>query len=114
MELEIAGSPVSCTTVHPGGVKTSIARNARVDPSVSDLAGDRADDAGAEFDKIARTTAEQAAAQILAAVERDRRRVLVGPDAKLIDLVARLPAGLYQRAIVFGARRQRRRSGRRR
>lgn len=114
MELEIAGSPVSCTTVHPGGVKTDIARNARIDPSLSDLAGDRVDDAGAEFDKVARTTPQQAATQILAAVERDRRRVLVGPDAKLVDLVSRLPAGLYQRAIVSAARRQRRRSGRRR
>ena len=40
MELEIAGSPVSCTTVHPGGVKTNIARNARIDASVADLTGD--------------------------------------------------------------------------
>lgn len=114
MELEIAGSPVSCTTVHPGGVKTNIARNARLDPGVADLAGDRVDDPGATFDAVARTTPAQAAAQILAAVERNRRRALIGPDAKAIDLVSRLPAGLYQRAIVFGARRQTRRTARQR
>lgn len=113
MELEIAGSPVSCTTVHPGGIKTNIARNARVDPSVADLAGADLPAAGEEFDKVARTTAAEAAAQILRGVERNKRRVLVGPDAKLIDLVSRLPGGLYQRAVVFGAR-QRRRGARRR
>ena len=40
MELEIEGAPVSCTTVHPGGIKTNIARNARMDPSVTEIAGD--------------------------------------------------------------------------
>ena len=53
------------------------------------------------------TTPEKAARQILAAVERNRRRALIGPDAKVIDLVSRLPAGLYQRVLVRGARRGR-------
>lgn len=43
---------------------------------------------------------------ILAAVERDRRRTLIGPDAKVIDLLARLPAPLTQRLIVRMAQRQ--------
>jgi short-subunit dehydrogenase len=114
MELEIAGSPVSCTTVHPGGIRTGIARNARIDPGVAHLAGDRVDDPGAAFERVARTSPEAAATQILTAVERNRRRAVVGPDAKAIDLVARLPAGFYQRAMVFGARHQRRRRAARR
>lgn len=101
MELEMAKSPVSCTTVHPGGIRTNIARKARIDPS-----GGAAVEAAADFDRIAVTTPEKAARQILAAVERDRRRVLVGPDAKVIDLLSRLPAGLYQRALAKGAARQ--------
>jgi butyryl-CoA dehydrogenase len=105
MELEIERCGVSATTVHPGGIKTNIARNARIDPSVEALGG--GDQSGDEFDKIARTTPEQAARQILAAVQRNRRRALIGPDAKLIDLIARLPAGLYQRVLVAGARRRR-------
>ncbi len=114
MELEIAGSRVSCTTVHPGGIKTNIARNARMDASVAALAGADPSGAGEEFDKMARDHARpKAAAQILRGVERNRRRALIGPDAKVIDLVSRLPAGLYQRATVFGAR-QRRRGARRR
>ena len=36
----------------------------------------------------------------------DRRRALIGPDAKVIDLVSRLPAGLYQRVLVRGSRRR--------
>ena len=105
MELEITGSPVSCTTVHPGGIKTNIARNARMDPSATELAGGR--DAVAEFDKIAMTSPDRAARVILGAVQRNRRRVLVGPDAKAIDLMSRLPAGLVQRVMVRGVRRRR-------
>ena len=40
MELEIEGCGVSSTTVHPGGIKTNIARNARMDPSAEMLSGD--------------------------------------------------------------------------
>jgi butyryl-CoA dehydrogenase len=103
IELDIAKGGVSCTTIHPGGIKTNIARNARMDDSVTALAGP-IDDLGDDFDKIAMTTPEKAARQILAAVERNRRRALIGPDAKGIDLVSRLPAGLHQRVIVFGGR----------
>ena len=54
------------------------------------------------------TSPEKAARQILAAVENDGRRALVGPDAKAIDLISRLPAGLYQRVLARGARRRHR------
>ena len=106
MELDLSGTGVSCTTVHPGGIKTNIARNARMDPSAAALTG--ADDGPDAFDQVAMTTPEKAARQILRAVERDRRRALIGPDAKALDLLARLPAGVLQRAIVAGARRRRR------
>ena len=105
MELKMDDCGVSSTTVHPGGIKTNIARNARMDESVVDLAGSV--DPAREFDKIAMTKPEKAARQILTAVEHDRRRALIGPDAKLIDLVSRLPAGLYQRVIVRGAKHRR-------
>lgn len=104
MELEIADCGVSSTTIHPGGVRTNIARRARVTPELADKAGPGG--IGAEFDRIARTTPEKAARQILTAVQRNRRRALIGPDAKAIDLISRLPAGLYQRALVAGARRR--------
>lgn len=105
MELEVADVGVSCTTVHPGGIKTNIARNARIDPALQESAGSREEQAK-RFDRMALTTPEKAARQILTAVERNRRRVLVGPDAKVIDLVSRLPAGLYQRVLTRAAARE--------
>lgn len=106
MELEIDPCGVSCTTIHPGGIKTNIARNARTDESML-IAGSDPDELIQDFDKLARTTPEKAAKQILKAVARNRRRALIGPDAVLFDIVSRLPAGLYQRSLVATARRQR-------
>ena len=107
MELEIDKCGVSSTTIHPGGIKTNIVRNSRMDDSVANMAG-TVDEAAKQFDKTAMTSPEKAARQILAAVEKNQRRALIGPDAKLIDLLSRLPAGLYQRVLVFGAKRRRR------
>jgi NAD(P)-dependent dehydrogenase (short-subunit alcohol dehydrogenase family) len=107
MELDIEGANVSVTTIHPGGIKTNIARNARMDPSVAALAGD-ADKAVADFERLFITSPEKAAHQILTAVQRDRRRALIGPDAKAIDLISRLPATLYQTLLTRGASRIRR------
>jgi short-subunit dehydrogenase len=58
------------------------------------------------------TSPEKAARQILTAVRRDRRRALIGPDAKVIDLVARLPAALYQNVLAKSAARMRRSAAR--
>jgi butyryl-CoA dehydrogenase len=109
IELEVDQCGVSSTTVHPGGIKTNIARNARMDASVTDVAGGP-DQARRDFDKIAMTSPEKAALQILKAVENDKRRALIGPDAKVIDLISRLPAGLHQKVLAAGARRQRRKA----
>lgn len=103
IELDIERCGVSATTVHPGGVRTNIVRNARVQ---DDLAISSGRDNAAQFDRVARTTPESAARQILDGVERNRRRVLVGPDARLFDLVSRLPAAVSQRALVLGGRRR--------
>jgi butyryl-CoA dehydrogenase len=106
LRLELKGDAgnVSCTTVHPGGVRTNIARNARSDPnglSVRSLGGrDQAD----VFDRMVRTSPEQAARAIIRAVERDRRRVTIGADAKVIDLVSRLPSAVYHWPVIGGLR----------
>jgi butyryl-CoA dehydrogenase len=105
MELDVEKCGVSSTTVHPGGIKTNIAKNARMDASVVALSGG-AEQAQRDFEKVAKTSPQKAAHQILAAVEKNKRRALIGPDAKAIDLISRLPAGLYQRVVVLGARRR--------
>jgi short-subunit dehydrogenase len=102
MELEIEDTNVSVTTVHPGGIKTNIARNARLDPSIGDIAGNP-EKAAQNFERAFITSPEKAAEQILTAVRRERRRALIGPDAKAIDLVSRLPAGIYQSILTRAA-----------
>jgi butyryl-CoA dehydrogenase len=105
MELDMENCGVSSTTIHPGGIKTNIARNARMDPSVAATTGD-VERARRDFDKAALTSPKKAARQIIEAVEKDKRRALIGPDAKVIDFISRLPAGLYQRVLVRGAKRR--------
>jgi short-subunit dehydrogenase len=107
MELEIDPCGVSATTVHPGGIKTNIAKNARMDDSVTKLADDP-EQARRDFEKLFMTSPEKAAKQIVAAIQQDKRRALIGPDAKVLDLISRLPAGLVQKVIVRGARRRQR------
>jgi NAD(P)-dependent dehydrogenase (short-subunit alcohol dehydrogenase family) len=106
MELDLEPCGVSATTIHPGGIKSNIAKNARMDESVTALADDP-EQARIDFEKMFVTTPDKAARQIIKAVQRNRRRALIGPDAKAIDLVSRLPAGLVQRIIVRGAARRR-------
>ncbi|SOD71281.1 short-subunit dehydrogenase [Jatrophihabitans sp. GAS493] len=99
-EMLVQGHPVLVTCVHPGGIKTAIARNAGA------VDGLDAAVLGNFFDKkLAITSPEAAAKTILRASERGKARVLVGPDAKALDLVIRAVGSSYQR---FGARYARR------
>jgi len=92
-ELDLMRCGVSATCVHPGGVKTAIARHSRHDPGLALLGVDH-ETAGADFEKYFITSASKAATIILEGVRRDRRRVLVGPDALLLDKLQRLfPSG---------------------
>ena len=91
-EMILAGHPVGVTTVHPGGIKTAIARNAGAAEGL-----DR-DELAKVFDKrLAKTTPERAAQIILDAVRKNRARVLVGPDARVLDALVRLTGSGYQR-----------------
>ena len=103
MELEMAQAPVSVTCVHPGGVATQIADSARVDPGVTALTGDSPEQARANARKaIQATTPAAAAQQILSGVQRNDRRVLVGPDARWLDRLQRLlGSGAYQPALKW-------------
>lgn len=110
MELELRGAPVSATCVHPGGVRTRIAQRARLDPRTAAWTGQSVEDARQAFDKLLDTTSAEAAAQrILRGVERNERRVIVGPDAWWADKLVRLLGSAYQGVVVWGLRRQRQR-----
>ena len=98
MELELSGAPVSATSVHPGGIKTNVARSARSDDSLKSLGVDPAE-SRRNFEKLFVTEPEKAAEVILGAVQKDKRRVLVGPDACFIGGLARLLPGVYQGVV---------------
>lgn len=102
-ELDMLGCGVSATSVHPGGIKTNIARAARRDPSVAALGADPAT-VNAKVENSFITTPEVAAKVILEAVEKNKRRVLIGADAYVIDWIARLLPATYQKLVVAYAR----------
>jgi len=100
-EMIIARHPVKVTCVHPGGIKTGIARNARATAS-HDQAG-----VARHFDtKLARMTPDRAAEIILDGVLADKPRVVVGADAKVLDWFVRLVGARYQRVFTIAARRR--------
>ncbi|MBA4369691.1 MAG: acetoin dehydrogenase [Desulfobacterium sp.] len=85
-ELRHTNIRVSC--VHPGGIKTNIARNTRFYRSPgSKMTHDQCVEA---FDKIAGTSSDKAAQQIIAGILKNKQRILVGPDAYLLDVLTRL------------------------
>lgn len=92
-ELTLLAPHVHCTCVHPGGIKTNIARAASF--IGQQLGATDATRLSRRFDKMARTTPERAAQIILRAVLRDQPRVLVGEDALLLDLAQRLVPAHY-------------------
>ncbi len=109
-ELEIEGSTVSCTSVHPGGIKTNIAKNARMTADISKITGMDGETSKEQFEKMFRTTPEQAAAAIIAGIRGNKRRVLIGADAVAIDTMQRLLPTSYQKLMVSGQKLMRKRS----
>jgi len=100
LELGQTDPAIRVIRVHPGGIKTNVARNAKYIASMPGAAG--ALDDGDAFEKAARTTAEQAAATIVAGMEKGTHRVLIGPDAKMIDWLTRIfPVSYYKRIGAF-------------
>src|SRR6185437_1404842 len=86
-ELEAAASPVRVLVVHPGGVATNIARNSRTGSGMTDNA--RRTEAIDRFDKVAKKTPAAAAHRIIQGIERNEPRILIGSDARFMDLLQR-------------------------
>ncbi len=100
-EMLAAGHPVGVTVVHPGGIKTNIASSALAsarargqDITARDEARERV-----YSEKLLRLSPEKAADTIINGVEAGRARVLVGNDAKLVDLLVRTFPALYGRGV---------------
>lgn len=104
IELDIERCGVSATAIHPGGIKTNIARNARMGEGLDGMDASP-DEARRDFEKLFITSPDKAARQIVRAVQLDKRRALIGPDAKAVDVLSHLPVGLHQRLVARGATR---------
>ena len=97
-EMLVAGHRVGVSCVHPGGIRTNIARDARTDMATPQ----ELDDA---FQRIARTTPEKAAQTILKGVEKRRARILIGADAEFLDLMTRVLGSKYQALVWRSSKR---------
>ena len=85
LQQELKNTSVNVTSVHPGGVRTNIARNSGSDDS-EEIQQERI----VGFDQIAGTSAEKAATIIIKSILKNRKRQLVGVDAMVIDVLSRL------------------------
>ena len=92
LRLELRGTGIQVSCVHPGGIKTNIVRNARF---LQGTSVQEQEEATTGFDKIARTTPEQAAAVIIKGIKRNKPRILIGIDARIVDWIQRLLPARY-------------------
>lgn len=102
-ELKLQRCGVSATCVHPGGIRTNIANAARVNDSLRTLGIDPAKSTQS-FNRLLRTPAEDAAQEIIKAVQQDAARLLIGGDARLMDRMQRLMPTGYQTLSQFATK----------
>ncbi|MFM9905476.1 MAG: SDR family NAD(P)-dependent oxidoreductase [Pyrinomonadaceae bacterium] len=93
---ELAGTNVFVSCVHPGGVKTNIARNSRVGAETPD---EWKQEGAKFFDRVAKTTPETAADVIVEGIKDNNPRILIGQDAFLISMFSRLFPRRYLQVI---------------
>ena len=87
----MAKSPIKLSVVHPGGVATNIARNSRTGVGMTDNA--RRAQSIERFDAVAKTTPAAAALRIIEGIEKNQPRILIGNDARFMDLLQRFRPG---------------------
>ena len=94
LKMEMAGTSVQVSCVHPGGIATNIAKSSRVDERALKGGQSKLID---DFERLAVTTPEQAAAAIIDGMVKKRRRILIGNDAKVMDWFARHFPNSYEK-----------------
>jgi short-subunit dehydrogenase len=92
-ELAMSNSTLRLSVVHPGGVKTNIARKARSGTLLRESVSP--DELGDRFERLARTTPAAAAQRIVRGIERNEPRILIGADARFLDIIQRLRPSTY-------------------
>lgn len=107
LEMEDAGHRVGVTSVHPGGIATSIATNAlaALRDSGAEVTADHERRTRIYNEKLLKMSPDDAARIILDAVAKKKPRVLVGNDARLLDLAVRLFPARYAKGVLRFERR---------
>ncbi len=100
LRQELKGGHIKVTCVHPGGIKTNIVRNGKHYTAGTKEPVKDVEKLARNFDKIAMTSPDKAAEVIIKGIETNSKRVLVGPDAKVIDLIQRFLPTSYD--VVMG------------
>ena len=100
---ELEGTSVFVSCVHPGGIHTPIAKHARLGARASQAKHQMAID---YFEKVTPTSPEAAATRILQGVEKREPRILIGRDARQIDVVQRLRPASYWKMMAKRAQAQ--------
>ncbi len=93
---ELEGGSVGVSCVHPGGIRTPIARRSRIGAGAS---ASKREENIERFERLARTPPEKAAERILRGVERREPRILIGTDAYQIDIFQRLRPATYWKTL---------------
>jgi short-subunit dehydrogenase len=99
-ELAMSNSTLRLSVVHPGGVKTNIARKARSGAHLRESVS--SNELGNRFEQLARTSPAAAAQRIVRGIERNEPRILIGADARYLDIIQRLRPATYW-ALLAGA-----------
>jgi short-subunit dehydrogenase len=94
---ELADSTVSLTVVHPGGIRTAIADSARLSQGIDP---EEARAATAEFNTYLKTSAEDAGEAVAQAILHRKPRLLIGRDAKVIEIIQRIFPVTYWRRVA--------------
>jgi short-subunit dehydrogenase len=102
LRAELLADGVGVTTVHPGGIRTRIAENARAGAGTDPA---EVAEGVRQFSRLLRIPPERAAEKILRGVERRRGRVLIGASAAEPDVVERLAPGLLPQLLGRAAAR---------
>jgi NAD(P)-dependent dehydrogenase (short-subunit alcohol dehydrogenase family) len=110
IEMLDAGHKVAVTSVHPGGIKTNIATSALAAAKAAGKPVTEADERREKLynEKLLKMPADKAADIIIKGAEAGKPRVLVGNDAKAVDLFVRLVPGLYGKGVAAANRRMNR------
>lgn len=94
LRQELAHTGVAISVVMPGAVSTNIIRNIETEKTAS------RDKLAGKFEKVAKTSSEKAAQIILSGIGRKKKRILVGPETRMIDWMVRLFPSSYEKYVL--------------